>query len=50
MRVGNLVRDTRGNYQKAGVVVGVVNDYCWVEFPSIGKLWVAKEFLEVLSE
>jgi len=50
MKIGNLVRDTRGNYSKVGVVVGIVNDYSWVEFPNIGKLWIAVQFLEVVSE
>ena len=50
MKVGNLVRDTRGNYSKVGVIVSVVNDYSWVEFPDVGRLWVALRFLEVVSE
>ena len=37
MKVGNLVRDTRGSYSKVGVVVSVVNDCSWVEFPDIGS-------------
>ena len=49
VKVGNLVRDTRGNYTKVGIVVGIVNDYCWIEFPSIGRLWVDQEYLEVVS-
>ena len=49
MKIGNLVRDTRGNYTKVGIVVGIVNDYCWIEFPSIGRLWVDQEYLEVVS-
>ena len=49
MKVGNLVRDTRGNYKKVGVVVGIVNDSSWVEFAQIGRLWIRHEFLEVVS-
>lgn len=48
MKVGNLVRDTRGNYKKVGVVVSIVSDACWVEFPQIGRLWIRHNFLEVV--
>ncbi len=50
MKVGNLVRDTRGNYSKVGLVVAVVNDHCWVEFSEVGRLWIAAKSLEVVSE
>ncbi len=50
MKLGTLVRDTRSNYKKVGVVVGVVNDSSWVEFPQVGRLWIRHEFLEVVSE
>lgn len=49
MKVGNLVRDTRGNYKKLGVIVAIVNDTSWVEFPQIGRLWIRHNFLEVVS-
>ena len=49
MKVGNLVRDTRGNYRKLGVIIAIVNDTSWVEFPQIGRLWVRHNFLEVVS-
>lgn len=48
-KVGNLVRDTRGNYKKVGVVVNIVSDSSWVDFPQIGRLWIRHEFLEVVS-
>ena len=49
VKIGNLVRDTRGNYTKVGIVVSIVNDTSWVEFPQIGRLWIRHSFLEVVS-
>jgi hypothetical protein len=52
MNIGNLVYDTRcsADYTpQVGIVVAVVSDLCWVQYPGF-RLWAPAEALEIISE
>ena len=49
MKVGDLVRDTRGDFDRPGVVLSITDSWCKVVF-DFGWVYVREEFLEVISE
>ena len=55
MKVGDLVNDSRCKdtpFGKAGIILAIVGDTCWVMWPGSldCPLWADKEALELISE
>ena len=55
MKIGSLVNDKRCNdpkFGKAGIILAVVGNTCWVMWPNNPEmpLWADKKVLEVVSE
>ena len=49
MKVGDLVRDTRGDFERPGVILSITDSGCKVVL-DFGGVYVLEEFLEVISE
>ena len=55
MKVGDLVNDKRCSdtrFGKAGLILAIVGDTCWVMWPNVPDmpLWVREEELEIVNE